>query len=89
MSAVPCIGCGLLSATHPVVAILNPSDKDTVLPEGVPTSIEGPNGFVAVPVCEECHRDPAHRVRPIKGHFFFAKDAPTALFHAGSASVKM
>lgn len=79
---VPCAGCGLLSATHPLVAVMRPYD----VPEGVPTSIAGPNGYVAAAVCKECHENPAHRVRPIKGHFFFAADAPTALFHAGSNS---
>ena len=89
MSAVPCLGCGILSATHKWVAVLNPGDKDTVLPEGVPHSVPGPNGFVAFSVCDECHRNPEHRVRPIKGHFFRAEDAPTAIFHAGTPSVKM
>jgi len=75
-----CVGCGGLSASHPVVAVLHPQD----VPEGVEASIPGPQGFVAVPCCKECHENPEHRVRPIKGHFFMVKDAPTAIFHAGS-----
>jgi len=78
----PCVGCGILSDAHPVVAVMLPSD----VPEGVPQSIPGPNGFVAVPCCHKCWTEPDQRPRPIKGHFFLAKDAPAGIFHAGSNS---
>lgn len=87
METKQCLGCGFLSSTHPWVVVMKPDDKDTTLPEGVETSLPGPNGFVAVPVCNDCHKDPAHRVRPIKGHFFAANDAPVGVYHAGSNAV--
>jgi hypothetical protein len=86
MNLVPCAGCGILAESHPMVCVVNPSDKDTMMAEGVPTSVAGPRGFVAVEVCDECWKHPDHRKRPLKGHFFHKQDAPTALFHAGSNS---
>ena len=82
MTPVQCVGCGILSKEHPVRAVLNPKD----VPEGVATSKPGPNGFVAAHCCNACHQDPAHRVRPIKGHFFYAKDEAAAVHYAGSNS---
>jgi hypothetical protein len=72
-----------MSASHPFVAVMQPKD----VPEGVPTSIEGPRGFVAVACCKECHENSEHRVRPLKAHFFSAQDAAAAIFHAGSNTV--
>lgn len=76
----PCVGCGILSTAHPVVAVMKPED----VPDGVPISAAGAHGFVHVPCCNGCWADPAHRVRPIKGHFFKATDATAAIHHAGS-----
>lgn len=78
-----CVGCGILAEHHPIVAVMAPAD----VPDGVPTSAAGPRGFVAAPVCRDCHVDPAHRVRPIKGHFFDANAAAVAVYYAGSTSV--
>ncbi len=91
MEATPkgCVGCGILSADHPVAAILNGQENkdgsyDT--PEGYNDFIgePGPYGFVAAPCCKECHENPEHRVRPIKGHFCMMKDVGTFVQRAGS-----
>ena len=39
--------------------------------------------FVAVPVCNACQTDPSHRQAPIKGTFFPADQAATAVAYAG------
>jgi ferredoxin len=78
--AKACVGCGILSDAHPVVAIMNQAD----VPEGVTAGQPGPYGFVAVPTCKECHENPEHRVRPIKGHFAYAKDEAAFVARAGS-----
>jgi len=78
-----CVGCGILAANHPVVAVMQPAD----VPDGVQVSVAGPRGFVAAPCCDACFTDPAHRVRPIKGHFFPAADAAVGVYHAGSNSI--
>lgn len=79
-SPAACVGCGILSTAHPIVAVMQPAD----VPDGVAVSAPNTRGFVAAPCCDACHRDPAHRVHPIKGHFFAASDAQAAVFHAGS-----
>lgn len=89
MEATPkgCIGCGILSANHPVAAILNSQenkDGGYDVPEGVETTPPGPYGFVAAPCCKECHENPEHRIRPIKGHFCMMKDVDTFVQRAGS-----
>lgn len=80
-----CAGCGILSAEHPIVAVMNPSD----VPEGVTASEPGPNGFVSAGVCRNCHVDPTHRVRTIKGHFFESSQAAAAVRVAGSNELGM
>jgi ferredoxin len=82
---VPCIGCGILSTSHPVVAVMQPGD----VPEGIVTGAPGPHGFVDAHVCRACHVDPAHRVRPIKGHFFERAQAAAAVRAAGSNEIGM
>lgn len=83
MSLKPCVGCGVLAEQHPLVAVMNTRD----VPETIERSVEGPQGFVAVACCLKCHSYPEQRQRPIKGHFFYAADAATAVFHAGSNSL--
>jgi hypothetical protein len=80
-----CFGCGKRVASdagHPVVAIMSKEDAGA-------EAVSEPNeyGFVQVPVCAECHRDPAHRTRLIKGHFFVRAQAAEGLQHAGSGQI--
>jgi hypothetical protein len=77
-----CIGCGA-GGEHQIVAIM----KGTDVPADAEASTPSARGFVAVPVCADCHNDPSHRVRAIKGHFFPAATAGKALQRAGSNSV--
>lgn len=39
--------------------------------------------FVASPICGPCHADPAHRQRQLKGSFFEAQVAYSAVGYAG------
>lgn len=82
-STYACIGCGILAPAHPVVAVMHATD----VPDGVSMSAPNDRGFVATPCCAACHQDPAHRVRPIKAHFFASTDAAAAVFHAGSNAI--
>lgn len=43
--------------------------------------------WVSGPVCDDCWRDPAHRERPIKAHFFPRHQEALALKQAGAASI--
>lgn len=61
--SVSCVGCGAESSAHPYVGI----GKD------------GHHEIQALPVCEACWRDPAHRTRQLKMHFFTASVAGRAL----------
>lgn len=45
-------------------------------------------GFVARPVCNPCHQDPAHRTTPLKAHFHPAARAGVAVAQAGSSDIK-
>lgn len=79
-----CVGCGFLAPEHPYVAVMQPED----VPEGVtPLGEPSARGFVATPCCQECWQNAQHRVRPIKGHFFPAGHAVSAVFHAGSNNI--
>lgn len=44
--------------------------------------------WLSVPVCMECHREPPHRRRLIKGHFFQESQSATALARAGSSDIQ-
>lgn len=66
-----CAGCGARAGRHPWVGIRH---------------VEG-GGFEALPICQECWQDPAHRKRPIKAHFFPESQKLSALKHAGSSSI--
>jgi hypothetical protein len=82
MSAVKlkaCAGCNILAAEHPMVAVV--AKRDALVPALV-TSRDG--RFAAVPVCGACWTDPAHRRRPIKGHFFERAQADDAVAFAGA-----
>ena len=58
-----CAGCEALAKTHPYV--------------GVGRDHEG--FFDALPICEVCWRDPAHRKVTLKMHFFPRAQAEQAL----------
>jgi hypothetical protein len=49
--------------------------------------VKSGDGWTHVPVCDACHRDPAHRKRKIKAHFFPAADADAAVAAAGSSNI--
>lgn len=83
VNSLPCAGCGILHDVHPFVAVMMPAD----VPADVPMSAPGPQGFVSVPVCAACHQDPAHRRRPIKGHFFAATSASRGVGAAGRNAI--
>lgn len=44
-------------------------------------------GFVAVPVCNDCHKTPANRKRILKAHFFPRSQRARALALAGSSDL--
>jgi hypothetical protein len=78
-----CYGCGAQGARFPIVAVMNAEDAVTPQPDKTPSE----RGFIDVPVCAECHRDPQHRKVPIKGHFFGREQAKVAVEAAGSADI--
>lgn len=69
-----CVGCGIRHQCHSVVAVMREEEAEAI--GAVPISAPNQHGFVQVPVCAACHADPAHRVTPIKGHFFLREQAP-------------
>lgn len=64
MSESLCSGCGAVAAAHPYVGVAR--DQETGL-------------MTAYPICEQCWRDPVHRLWPLKMHFFLAHEAPSAV----------
>lgn len=78
MAQEKCIGCGDKAIKHPWVAVTSNPDKKNVLVK-----------FIAKPVCNSCHVDPAHRKTPIKGHFFSREDEKQGLALAGSPNISM
>lgn len=65
-----CCGCGA-SLTAPSQYVAVIKEDDT---------------FVNKPVCDACHRDPAHRTVTLKAHFFPRHAATAATSAAGSSS---
>ena len=63
-----CAGCGQFAPSHPVYAVMAADDA-----AGTVVGTSEDEKFVVVPTCMLCHVDPAHRQRPIKGHFFLSK----------------
>jgi hypothetical protein len=88
MNTERCAGCDqaarVESGGHPIVAVVA---KDDAAARGFDVASASARGFVQVPVCQTCHEDPAHRVFPIKGHFFERSQAGDAVRAAGSNSV--
>jgi hypothetical protein len=87
--AETCYGCGAeapAGTTHPMISVVNAKDVE----KGT-RSIANPNqdsAFVAVPVCDACWKDPAHRsAHAIKGHFFERRASKMALMMAGSSDI--
>ena len=68
----PCAGCDVEADRFPMVGVT--MDRET-------------GEWEAFPVCEMCWRDPAHRVHPLKMHFFPASQAKQAVAMAGSSGI--
>jgi hypothetical protein len=83
-----CVGCDVAAKAetggHPAVAVMA---RDDAAARGYDVSGATTRGFVQVPVCRACHADPAHRVFPIKGHFFEKKYAASGVHRAGTNQV--
>ena len=67
-----CIGCGLLAVNHPFVGIGRHPE----------TNEKG-----SFPVCAKCHRDPTHRKRNLKVHFFSKSAEDFALDNAWGSNI--
>lgn len=80
-----CIGCGRASDKQgfQIIAVINKADTPAL-----PTDPPNAGSFVHRPVCDNCHRDPAHRKTLIKGHFFETAYALRAVAMAGSTEIK-
>lgn len=85
-----CAGCGikakLETGGHPMVGVM-------ALPDAVAISEQykdlppNENNFVGVPVCAACHKDPGHRIVPLKCHFHFRQNAEAGIRFAGFPSI--
>ena len=73
-----CVGCDALAFVHPWVGIGWPVGFPPVGLAGV---------IQAHPVCDACYRDPAHRQRILKVHFFPREQKVRALALAGGSSI--
>jgi len=70
---ITCCGCGEAIVAFRFVAVMRDDEV---------------GGFVARPVCDPCHQDPAHRKTPLKAHFHPAQRAGVAVAQAGSSDIK-
>lgn len=68
----PCSGCGEMADDHPMVGVTR--DKES-------------GEMAAFPVCESCHRDPAHRQITLKMHFFPRAQRDIAVARAGKGDI--
>jgi hypothetical protein len=77
-----CAGCDT-EGTMPIVGI---AQETTALAD---FALSSPNdrGFAAYGVCADCHRDPEHRKRPLKMHFFDRSLMKHAVKNAGSNAI--
>lgn len=66
-----CAGCGAQVAQHPYVAVCR----------------DASGAWVALPVCLDCWREPAHRTTQLKAHFFPVRLAAQAVAAAGSSNL--
>lgn len=81
MPTETCVGCDNTIKRQPWV----------VISRGDPTSADQNDTAVPFghyPVCNECHVNPEHRKRPLKGHFFPRAGRSDAVQHAGSSSIQ-
>lgn len=87
MANETCASCGAdpLNIVHPWVAVIKRAD---LAPDRVPLSFMGPNGFVAVPMCNRCHAYPDQRLIPLKAHFFPRQVHEFAVFAAGNPELR-
>lgn len=65
----PCSGCGAMAFRHPIVGV--GWDQEAMR-------------FDGFPICDPCWRNPQHRTRPLKMHFFERKHEREAVARAGS-----
>ena len=78
-----CAGCGEEGGSLPFigVALANDALKDHSLSDA------NERGFVAYGICAACHKDPEHRQRLLKMHFFERGQMKHALRNAGSNAI--
>lgn len=88
-----CCGCGRVAKADDPDTIQVPKDaakpksaRVPAFPVMVVVRNTTTSTFELHPVCRNCHQDPAHRTRHIKGHFFLRGEAPRGLLLAGSSS---
>lgn len=62
-----CVGCSAEAEMHPIAGV-GREHLDT-----------GEGELIAHPVCAECWKNPAHRQRALKLHFFERNQAPAAV----------
>lgn len=81
-----CAGCEAEAPEHPWIGIMHRDDAKDIT--AVITSADNPE-FVGVPVCDACHRDPAHRTFPLKCHFHPRATGKLGVIMAGSGTIGM
>jgi hypothetical protein len=70
-----CCGCGVvLEQETEFVAVMSAPKA------------EGGIEWIGKSVCDECHRDPAHRRGPLKAHFHPRRRGASAVASAGSST---
>jgi len=70
-----CFGCGIrTNGEHPMVAVMKYDENEPAKIDNDPAKL-----WMAVPVCGDCHKDPKHRTRVIKGTYFVRADKQVAL----------
>lgn len=72
-----CLGCGAQAPSFPWVGVGASATAvvvEAALARGASADeiVKLATARVAAPVCDKCHRDPAHRTRPLKVHFYAA-----------------
>lgn len=81
-----CAGCEAEAPEHPWIGVMNKKDDEGNT--AVITSADNPD-WVGVPVCDACHRDPAHRRFPLKCHFHPRATGKLGVIMAGSSDIGM
>ena len=68
----PCSGCGEMASSHPMIGVARDAETDEM---------------AAFPVCGPCWKDPAHRITPLKMHFFPRAQEAVAVARAGNGDI--